>query len=100
MLASIPAPLVREWMAWIALEHLGDGPESRADLRMAIMTATLANHWRHRTPLKIKDVMPTFDRPAQSAEQLYAGMIGYAARSVPKANPKVKGPDERAVAEP
>lgn len=94
MLASIPAPLLREWMAWAALEHLGEGPEWRADLRMAIATSVLANHWREKKPLSAEDVMPRFERPVQTAGSLRAGMIGLSMRPAPKANPAVKPPLE------
>lgn len=65
MLASIPGQLFAEWMAYAELEPFG---EERADLRMAIETASLGNIiyqvWtgKREAIFKAEDFMPKFEK--------------------------------------
>lgn len=66
MLESISGVQLTEWMAYADLEPFG---EERADLRMAIGTASLANImyqlWtgKRDAPFKVEDFMPKFEKP-------------------------------------
>jgi hypothetical protein len=70
MLARLPYRIYREWIAYAAVEPFG---EERADLRAAIVSATMANSIqtliyslarKHRKAnFKPKDFMPEFEPP-------------------------------------
>lgn len=74
MLAAMTSAQFVEWRAYFALEPWD---EERADLRAAIIAATIANAHRDRkrrpTPIPIESFMPRFDaaqrRPAQTWQQ-------------------------------
>jgi hypothetical protein len=63
LLARISARELSEWMAYFMLEPFG---EERADVRAAIVAATVANTARdpkrHRRPFQASDFMPKFER--------------------------------------
>jgi hypothetical protein len=65
MLASLPGMLFVEWMAYAEIEPFG---EERADLRMAIGTAAIANIiyqlWtgKRDAPFKVEDFVPRFEK--------------------------------------
>ena len=74
-------------MAYFAVEHIGEYPEFRADVRAGIVAATVANvHRGKRRPLKPTDFVPQFegDRKGQSWQEVYAGMMALAKRQAPK----------------
>jgi hypothetical protein len=85
MLDRVPSKLISEWIEYARLEPFG---EERADLRSAIVAATMANLWRGKgsKAAKAEDFMPTFDTPQQSepqdledmkrAMQRIAGIVG------------------------
>ena len=77
MLGQISSVKVSEWIAWLRLEHMGDGPEERADLRMAFGSAHLLAAWVKKPP-KINDLMPQFEKPEQTPEQLHAALVARA----------------------
>lgn len=66
MLGSLRGDQLTEWMAFAELEPFG---EERADLRMAIETASLGNIifqvWtgKREAPFKVEDFMPRFEKP-------------------------------------
>jgi len=71
MLASMSAAQFVEWRAYASLEPFD---EERADLRAAIVAATIANVHRdpkrHPTPVGVDVFMPRFDRrPSQTWQQ-------------------------------
>lgn len=76
MLRAMSARELDEWAAYYSLEPWG---EERADLRMGILAAVMANAWRGKNQQAYKpaDFMPKFDRePAdpQSPEKQMAMM--------------------------
>jgi len=78
MLDGISAQTFREWIAYDALEPFG---EERADLRMAIETACIANLLKGKAgrAFKPKDFMPDFSpRPKQTAEAMNAKLAQFA----------------------
>lgn len=60
LLAELSSPQIAEWMAYFAIEPFG---ERRADLRAAIIAATIANAQRAKDsrPFKPQDFMPDFE---------------------------------------
>jgi hypothetical protein len=72
-----------EWIAYDALEPIG---ETRADVRSAIIAATIANcHRDHKKPpFQLHEFMPFQERPkpspAEVLMQMRAQMSGKAAR--------------------
>lgn len=66
MLAGMSGFQLNEWMAYAEVEPFG---EERADLRMAIETASLGNIifqvWtgKQEAPFKVEDFMPRFEKP-------------------------------------
>jgi len=73
LLARISGRELAEWQAYFRLEPFG---EERADLRAAIVAATVANtardRKRRRRPFQAAEFMPHFERKAQQSweEQL------------------------------
>ena len=65
MLRSISGSALTEWMAYASLEPFG---EDRADLRMAIETASICNViyqvWtgKKEAPFKMEDFLPKFEK--------------------------------------
>lgn len=72
MLASISGLQLVEWMAYAELEPFG---EERADLRMAIGTASLSNTLfqlmtgKREAPFKVEDFMPRFEKPEPISQE-------------------------------
>jgi len=66
LLARLTSRQLTEWMAFYRLEPFG---ERRADLRMAILAALIANVNRdpkkHREPFTVDDFMPKFEPIAE-----------------------------------
>lgn len=96
MLAAMSSREFTEWMAYYAIEGLGESPEYRADLRMGIQTATLVNLWKDkRAPAaKPEDFLPKArpeaDDPVLVAEQIRAVFRGLSARQ--RSNPPASSP--------
>jgi hypothetical protein len=72
MLAGMSSRTLSEWMAYYGLEPFGEG---RADLRMGILAATVANSQRGKDqqPFKPEQFMPQFEeqeRDGSSWEQM------------------------------
>ena len=87
MLRRISSQQLSEWMAFGQLEPFG---EERADLRMGILAALIANVNRDpkKTPQPFtpQDFMPNFDdslreKPKQTAKELYAMFRNWAMMS-------------------
>lgn len=76
MLAAMTSLQVTEWRAYYDLEHLGEHPNERADLRAGIIAATIANVLRGKGGKTVApaDLMPKFEEPTQSVEALYAAL--------------------------
>ncbi len=64
-----------DWMAYASIETFGD---QRADLRTAIMAASINNRWlgKHEKPSSPMDYLPHYERPVQTPEQMHALMAG------------------------
>ena len=84
MLARVTSRQLSEWGEYSKLEPFG---EERADLRSAIIAATMANLWRGKgKPAKTEDFMPKFgvEQPKdpqdledmKRAMQRIAGIVG------------------------
>lgn len=79
MLDRMSAREFAEWAIYFSLEHLGESPEERADLRSAIVAATTANANRGKgRAAKLDDFMPRFEDAEQSPQQLHQSMIALA----------------------
>jgi hypothetical protein len=94
MLRGMSSRQFMEWMAYFDLEHLGRGPEERADVRAAGIQATAVNIAKNGkgSPAKVGDFMPVFTKPDPEAAQraLLASMSAQAAADAKKAKPKPK----------
>ena len=70
MLESISGRQLAEWMAYARLEPFG---EERADLRMAILAALIANVNRDpkkkSSPYEVSDFMPKFEKPESISKE-------------------------------
>ena len=68
-----------EWMAFYRLEPFG---EERADLRMAILAAVIANANRdpkqRKQPYEPKDFMPQFDQPQDTETEPWEQQLALA----------------------
>lgn len=68
MLARIPWRIWREWQAFAALEPFGETGEERADMRSAIVAATIANclaRAKGKPAFKPCDFTPQFEERVQ-----------------------------------
>jgi hypothetical protein len=68
MLARMPNRVFKEWVAFAEVEPFG---EERADMRAAIVAATIANVNRKKgkAPYKVRDFMPVFERRRQTWQE-------------------------------
>lgn len=76
LLARTTAREREEWAAYFDVEPWG---EERADLRSAIVAATVANvnKGKNRQPFKPADFMPKFEKPkAPSADEQVEAVFG------------------------
>lgn len=87
MLRKISSRQLTEWMAFSKLEPFG---EERADLRMGILAALIANVNRdpkkQPAPYEPDDFMPNFDgssreKPQQTAKEIYSMFKNWALMS-------------------
>lgn len=66
MLDAMPARMLSEWVAYYGIEPWC---EQRADLRMGIICATMANAWSSKgRRMKPMDFMPRFDVEPQKVQ--------------------------------
>lgn len=72
----------REFASWMAYDRVDPFGEERADLRSAIVAATLANIHRGKNakPFEAADFMPRFDRakPKQTPTEMQARLFQFA----------------------
>jgi hypothetical protein len=69
LLAEVDSRELTEWMAYNALDPLGD---ERGDFQAAIIAATVANRWRQKGEAahKPEDFVPKFDAEPPTLEEL------------------------------
>lgn len=69
MLSQMTARQFGEWMEYYGVDPFG---EQRADLRSAIVAATMNNRWRNKNeePLQPLDFMPFHRPPQQTPDEI------------------------------
>lgn len=93
MLGQITSQQLAEWEAFWKLNHLGDDPAWRDDVRMAVMASHIVNVFA-KNAVRPDRLMPTFSDPVEQelatdqdgmpidpAAAFRARMLAYAARS-------------------
>lgn len=90
MLAGMTSAQVTEWMAFYALEHLGEEADFRADLRAGIVAATVANANRGKNQRAVtpEELMPRFGPRYDSPEEIHRQMLALA--RAPEGSPRPK----------
>jgi hypothetical protein len=74
MLARMPSRLLTEWMVFAKLEPFG---ERQADLRAAIVAATIANanRGKNQKAFKVEDFMPRLGDDEEEREPDWESML-------------------------